>query len=1102
MGKKSRSIVLDFNQVNLNSIFLDRDGDGLIDTVDLQIHLTPTCGKPEVLSAILNLTKAIGFESIGMTIPLVTKRMVRSPSFGNHLYIGLHDELKVISENHNKTIYSLKENNPQKLIELIQQFTLFLISKRGKISKRKIQERPLRQEGFNLFNFFSKEGLLRGSPNNPLEIFIPYKIILFSEFRIETATEAANFAARIGLESPHLSLPFAFSLSAKPECKWPFIFIGKKGDFEQLGFKQRIDDLLPVDWDSGIFLLPQKTKLPGVLICGEEPGIEKILRYLSTLPSDSKGVNDPVFNEVNRLVEDLKGFPEASSHNSPSMETLIRSYPIEDRRKEVLGTLKEALKECSLIKDSIDIGILMAEPEKRRRRFAGEIKHLLRSMGFAKEKIHLKVLNAYKPGLSWMKEVVLKEVSKKKADRIEIAFKPFNEKGLEESIRWLQEIYPIDEVFAKKLGIAQERVAFKMDSRIKEVYRVRAWRKKKKVYEAQFSPKWRTLYYLPMFPRSGKIHPCTGWVGVKAGKREILGREIKTSVERIWEIYQKEILPLIAKETDRVILKRKLPPKSPIFEEIRFDIFLNYPMETLKVNEERISPLEALHEDLYFVTLDFFSNYMKSKNVSNLSVGRILPVIHPHHLKRNGKLLFTLTHLSENPFSKIQPFKISFNGLAFRGSDALADLHIEPERSLSLERLKDSFSSLPNSVGSRYRIDRMFEEKRPRRRLRVIAVVFDLAQRKPVKHRKFKTPPDIPVERPISYREGVNLIRSFEGLLGVQVVDEGTSSGNLPIYSIEHTYPCPSPFVSHWKRLIFKPTFFINCRHHANEVSSTNAGLKLSRLLTTHPDYQRLLKKVNVVLNPMENVDGVVLLEEMLRWTPTDKLHAGRYNRAGQEYYSEYFNPNTPFGEARVKMAIWKRWLPDVCVDNHGFPSHEWEQPFSGYAPFRFREWWIPRTFFFFYLPFLEEKDGSLKRNRSEQLGKWIWDVLKKDRRIERWNQTFLNRYRKYRQQWMKPFHHWEDWKGWLPIQRRFRRTNLCYRSPRITTLDFITEVADEITYGKMLRDATSAHLKTNLAIITLLHSHPFLVKKKGYIGPEGIQLQWKRERPLHLFKR
>jgi hypothetical protein len=786
-------------------------------------------------------------------------------------------------------------------------------------------------------------------------------------------------------------------------------------------------------------------------------------------------------------------------------EKIVKEYTINDEREEIIKLLKEGFINRRCKPNSTNIQIFITRPEKVRKKFREEIQGCLNGFGIPEEKNTVTVLNAYKPGLSWMKEIVLKDISGIKIDRIEIAFKEFKDNGLEEPIRWLQEIYPINEIIAKTLSLSKEKIEFKKDSRIKEIYRIRAWRKRSIVYEKQFSPKWVSQRYLPSYPRLGKIHPTTGWVKMKADGEEVVNQRVKTGIEQIWDIYQREILLLAEKEAYKILSKWKASPPHQIFNELRFDIYFDYPMEPLGIDEERISPLEALHEDLYFVTLNFFSNWFKINRLKGISLGRVLPVIHPNFQGRNGRLKFTLVHQPEESYLKYRKrneVKISLNGIVFNRGKVGIDFSINTERDKKHGGLKERLKSYGSLGNGNFRITKIFEEnKSSQRNFRFIAWGSNFAIRKKSKNKGERIPIKIPMKRPIGYREGVRLIKSLGGFPGIHVVEEGRSPGGLPIFSIENTYPCSSNFVSQTKRIMFKPTFFINCRHHANEVSSTNAGLKLSHLLATQPYVQRYLKKANVVINSMENVDGIAILDEMLKLTPTDKLHAARYNQAGQEYYIEYFNPKTPFGEAKVKPAIWERWLPDICVDNHGFPSHEWDQPFSGYAPFQFREWWISKAFFFIYLPYIEEKATSSQRIHAEALGKWITKNVSKERTITRWNHTFYERHWKYRGQWIQNnLNGSGDPISCFPLQKRFQRTNYSYRYPHITTVDFITEAADETARGEFLKACVSAHLKTNLAIIKLLNYLDFLVKKSCLNRNGEIHFIWHRERPL-VFK-
>jgi hypothetical protein len=1093
--------MLEYQKLDQKKIFLDRDGDGIIDSIDLELHLTPSCSRPTVLPAIMDLSASLGFETTGMNLPLVKAGGERDSSFKNHLYIGLNQELETIYSGRGENDCTLGQNDQISLARAIREFSYSLISSEAGSFKGRSIRKDRKREGFDLLNPFSNQGFFCSSSKSILPFLLPYKILLFSHLHLNTAVEAANFACRLGLESLHLSLPLTIPLREKPKSQENFIYIGKKEDLEQCGLAG-LGEVTKCAWASGIFLFPYQKRIPDVLICGDERGLEEILHYLSCLPTDSKEAKDSIFNKIRIFQDGLRELiSKDSSHAVSSPRNLVRNYTIPDESEEIINLLGKGLKSRISKPNSIRIETFMARPEGVREKFREDIEGFLERLGLGKGNMHVTVLNAYKPGLSWMKEVVLKEMTQKKADRVEIAFKKFKTEGLEEPIRWLQELYPVDEILARGLSISKDKIQFKKDSRMKEVYRVRAWRAGRVVYENQFSPKWIEKPYLIFFPRLGKVHPCTGWVSMRIDGEEVINQRVKTWIEIVWEIYQNEILSLIAKESEKVLSTKKLLPQYPIFEELRFGIYFDYPMERLKVDEERLSPLEALHEDFYFVTLDFFSNLMKRKGLKGISPGRVLPIIHSDFRGKKGKMEFTLIHRSEEAFSSSQKdweIGISLNGIFFNRSKVGVDLFIKVERDRDHRWLNKRLQSYSDRENHSFKVKKITEQKQKGFRLIASGPGFS-REPESLKQTGQLKPIQIPMERPIGYREGIRIVHSLGNVPGVKVVEEGRSFRGLPILSLQHTYPSRSAFISHAKRVLWRPTFFVNCRHHANEISSTNAGLRLSYSLATRPPFRELLKKVNVVINPMENVDGVAILEEMLRFTPTDKLHAARYNAAGQEYYKEYFNPQTPFGEAKAKPAIWERWLPDICVDDHGFPSHEWDQPFSGYAPFRFREWWIPRALFYFYLPYLEEKARSSKRRNSEFLRDWITNILSKEKDIARWNQTFSARYLKYRQRWFQRVQRSDDVIPFLPLKKRFRRTNYSYRHPSITTVDLITEVADETAQGKFLRTCVNAHLQTNLSILKLLCSFDISVKKLCRYQNGQTHFLWHRERPLNF---
>jgi hypothetical protein len=58
--------------------------------------------------------------------------------------------------------------------------------------------------------------------------------------------------------------------------------------------------------------------------------------------------------------------------------------------------------------------------------------------------------------------------------------------------------------------------------------------------------------------------------------------------------------------------------------------------------------------------------------------------------------------------------------------------------------------------------------------------------------------------------------------------------------------------------------------------------------------------------------------------------------------------------ESRTRKQLIDAWLPGAFLNPHGYPSHEWVQPFSEYTGWvqsrqganSGRAWWIPRGWF------------------------------------------------------------------------------------------------------------------------------------------------------------
>ena len=70
------------------------------------------------------------------------------------------------------------------------------------------------------------------------------------------------------------------------------------------------------------------------------------------------------------------------------------------------------------------------------------------------------------------------------------------------------------------------------------------------------------------------------------------------------------------------------------------------------------------------------------------------------------------------------------------------------------------------------------------------------------------------------------------------------------------------------------------------------------------------------------------------------------------------------YPEAKARTMIREAWLPNIYLNPHGYPSHEWVQYFAGYSAWargrrvRARTWWVPRGWFIPGFSWVEDEDN------------------------------------------------------------------------------------------------------------------------------------------------
>src|SRR6185437_4527142 len=216
------------------------------------------------------------------------------------------------------------------------------------------------------------------------------------------------------------------------------------------------------------------------------------------------------------------------------------------------------------------------------------------------------------------------------------------------------------------------------------------------------------------------------------------------------------------------------------------------------------------------------------------------------------------------------------------------------------------------------------------------------------------TNPIVQWTEPISPAENAAILARFAQFPGVNVYWMGHSYLGQNIWAADVTLPTPGLLRSWAKETTEKAVIVYSGRQHANEVSSTSHIDKLAEDLLTNPDRRNLLRQVNVVIHPITNPDGAQLSVDLYKITPDNMLHPGYHGSLSADVSTGQQEVDPLYPESRTRKQLIDAWLPDAFLNPHGYPSHEWVQPFSEYTGWvqsrqganPGRAWWIPRGWF------------------------------------------------------------------------------------------------------------------------------------------------------------
>ncbi len=822
----------------------------------------------------------------------------------------------------------------------------------------------------------------------------------------------------------------------------------------------------------------------------------------------------------------------------------------------------------------------LSEPPEVRKRIAEEARVELLRAGADEARTSVTVLSAYKQGYSWLYDVVRPSLAGKPVDRLTIRFAEigppadWKQQGMFAPTRWLLELYPIDEILAKELKLDLGRIRFEKMPIGSPAYQVIAQAADgSTLLDQTFEPRVTERPFFDRFPDYERVRVTTGWITANVAGRTAVDERIETDPERFWDHFQSKTLPALY---DHVMALGNGKPRAedaPFFGELRVDLSLSEPDYPLPVDQEQISSMEALHEEIYFNTLHFFDVMGRFTRGAPLTYpGRVIPVMHPRADGKPGHAKIRLTGFDAPRPSVVVDYversgrkgqvKLDIPKIAVERPETLAatvrdgragverlDLRVKVDTEkderealvkraaeervdrtiLSAEQVKAAIDNLTvlraaglyrdalayhDLGGIRVTIGWEHESKPDAETVAAFdgptapPPFPDIRALLPAGYSYTPGQAIVQWDTPIPPPEAYEILAKMSSFPEAHVYKVGRSYLGKDVWAMDLMPPVQASHWSQAKQTTLKPTVVYSARQHANEVSSTSHTLKLAELLLTDPAFREKLKKVNVVFHPITNADGAQLAYDLQKITPNFMLHAGYLGSLGVDVVASQWDADPIYPESGIRPKIWRTWLPDIFLNPHGYPTHEWVQLFSEYAAWvrtravETRDYWTMRGWWMPGFAWLDDPRYPRHKDEQMKLLQMITEYAKQAPGTVALNERAYNRYKRYSFDFdQKNFK--LDFTNGVLIYKAIKgaranpqATDFMSRNPNVTVWDGSTEAPDETARGDWMKLVATAGLQWDKAILDYLVNGHHEIERKVEPFWGGVALSINRPRP------
>ena len=816
------------------------------------------------------------------------------------------------------------------------------------------------------------------------------------------------------------------------------------------------------------------------------------------------------------------------------------------------------------------VEIRVSEPPEIRSALEEEVRRELAERGAGQATVH--VLNAYKQGYSWIVDVLLPRLRELPVAAIDFTYHTLEEseeirwQTIAAETRWLQEVYPFDAILARELGISDTLVVFHPTRRKDPIYTFEAKDSTGAVILREtFDPRYVVRPFFDLFPEYEQVRVTTGWVTAVAGGDTLVDRRVATDPERFWDRLQTETFSEIITYIMDIQDGDPSGDNAPFFDEFRVDLRMSEPNQRIGVDEEIISSLEALHEDIFFQTHTLFTLLGNRYHATLSYPGRVLPFVDPTGDGEAGWARVSLTGKERaaselvvrswregSPHPELQryrlsPLPVTAPGLvgatvAF-GEEGLRQMLVRVTASDSVDRYPEmaarssegaidrqfiNVELLEGMLGSLARLHQAGMMEDVLAWDRVDELLLDLRLEKDSLFQRTASLPRSPNPRSTDnprlsaegWRYGGESMVQWDTPIPPEEHDEilarlGTFPEVTPYYltdsylghrvwAADFLPPHDAAYLSQAKLNALRPTLFISGREHGNEVSSTSHMLRLGELLVTDSAHRALLDRVNVVLHPMANPDGAAVAYERQLVNPDHMLHLGRPGALGVDATAGGGSDDPVYPEARARPMIREAWLPDVFLNPHGYPSHEWVQYFAGYSAWVRsrrvgpRDWWVPRGWFIPGFSWVDDRENPDYKTAQFAILDSLAAAITGHDEVEAMNQRMYVRYKKYGEQERRGFT--EYFHNGMVVNMALRGAESIgtgLNSPRITYFSVTTEAPDETARGEWMELMNQAGLAHTTAALRYLATGENRIEREAQAFDGAVTRKVFRVKPV-----